>query len=98
MNRFTVVWVKDVLDELAEIWMSSNEREAVTLATQEIDHSLSTDPGSKGGELKEGIRFFLAHHFEFSIRSMIQIDWLRLSWFDQSNFWALTPLRKPRSP
>jgi hypothetical protein len=60
MNRFTVVWVKDVLDELAEIWMGSNEREAITLATQEIDNSLSIDPGLKGGELKEGIRFFLA--------------------------------------
>jgi hypothetical protein len=60
MNRFTVVWVKDVLDELAEIWMESNEREAITTATLEIDNLLSADPGNKGGELKEGIRFFLA--------------------------------------
>ncbi len=59
MSRFTVVWLKDAEHELTEIWIAHNDRNAVTKATNEIDASLAADPLNQGGELSEGIRFFL---------------------------------------
>ena len=60
MTRFTVVWLKEVQDDLAEIWMTHHDRESVAEAANVIDDSLASDPWNQGGELKEGIRFFLA--------------------------------------
>jgi plasmid stabilization system protein ParE len=60
MTRHTVVWHLDVQDDLAETWLNSLDREAVAKAADEIDRALATDPLEQGGELSEGLRFFLA--------------------------------------
>jgi plasmid stabilization system protein ParE len=56
MTRYTVVWVDSAKDELAEVWMSSADREAVVAATQAIDGELAQDATTRGDELSEGLR------------------------------------------
>ncbi len=60
MIRYTVVWLKESQDELAEIWMAARTRDAVTAAAHLIDQQLSEDAASKGVELSEGLRAFFA--------------------------------------
>ena len=47
MSRHTVVWLQDAQDELAQIWLDSDDREAVTQATSRIDSVLAVDPHSQ---------------------------------------------------
>ncbi len=56
MNRFTVVWVKSAEDDLAELWIASNDRNVVAAATLEIDRQLTTQPRLKGEAVSEGLR------------------------------------------
>lgn len=56
MNRFTVFWNGDALGELAQIWMESEQRDAITAAVQSIDTLLVADPWSKSKALSEGLR------------------------------------------
>jgi hypothetical protein len=56
MTRYTVVWVASALDELAELWTSGPDRNAITLATDAIDRELAIDASSNGIELREGLR------------------------------------------
>lgn len=56
MIRYTVVWVQSVEDELIEIWLGAEDRNAISSATHAIDHELSTDAESKGEDLAEGLR------------------------------------------
>jgi hypothetical protein len=79
MTRFTVLWLKEVKHDLAEIWMAHHDRESVAEAANLIDASLASDPWKQGGELKEGIRFFLAHRYASCIQSRKQIASSRLS-------------------
>jgi hypothetical protein len=51
MIRYTVVWHNLALDELAEIWMASLEREAVTQAAHQIDQQLADDPETLRNQL-----------------------------------------------
>ena len=60
MTRYTVVWPQEVQDELAEIWLHSQDREAVAKAAVEIDRCLACDASIQGAELGEDLRFFLA--------------------------------------
>jgi hypothetical protein len=57
MIRFTVVWHEDAQNRLAQVWMDSRDRNAVTEATHIIDIHLASDPELKGtaveGELRE---------------------------------------------
>jgi hypothetical protein len=41
---FRVVWHQTALEQLAEIWLSTDDRERVTEAAQTIDRKLSQDP------------------------------------------------------
>ena len=61
MKQFTVVWNTEIQGHLADIWMVHPDRNAVTSAVHEIDSVLAEDPMGQGGELSEGIRFFLLH-------------------------------------
>jgi len=45
---FTVVWLLDALDQLAERWMASSQRDAITAATSTIDAVLGTNPDQQG--------------------------------------------------
>jgi hypothetical protein len=57
--RFTVTWHPSAEQELTEIWLRASDRASVTQATNTIDHSLATDPLSKGVEFY-GDRLFVA--------------------------------------
>ena len=56
MTRFTVAWVQSAVDELIDIWLAMDDRNAVTAATNATDHELQTDAQSKGIELAEELR------------------------------------------
>jgi hypothetical protein len=58
MTRYTVVWFGSALDELAELWSTARDRNAVTAATHIIDVQLSQDAMTKGVEVSEGLRAF----------------------------------------
>ena len=59
MIQFTIVWSKDAIDALAEIWLSAADRAAVTAASSEIDAELTVDPSNKGWAMAEGLRGLL---------------------------------------
>ena len=60
MIRFTVVWVRDAQDELADAWLSAPDRNAISDAANLIDSELAVDAAAKGIELSEGIRALFA--------------------------------------
>lgn len=60
MTRYTVVWCKDALNELTQLWLAALDRDAITLAAHEIDVALATDAERKGNAVSEGLRAFLA--------------------------------------
>ena len=55
MIRYTVVWLQDAISELGEIWLASNEKNAVTASSAEIDRELAEDAQEKGQPLSEGL-------------------------------------------
>ncbi len=48
----TVIWLPDVENELAELWMNSARRQEITRAVFEIDRRLSEN-GAEEGESRE---------------------------------------------
>jgi hypothetical protein len=60
MTRYTVIWSPSTLDDLAALWISAPKRSAVTAAPREIDAELSLDASTKGTEVAEGLRTFIA--------------------------------------
>jgi hypothetical protein len=56
MTRYTVVWSIPAQNQLARIWIDSDQRQAITAAADAIDARLATDPSTKGEPLKEGLR------------------------------------------
>jgi hypothetical protein len=60
MTRYTVVWHGSTQDELAEIWITARDRNAVTAAAHIIDVELTHDAATKGVEVSEGLRAFFA--------------------------------------
>ena len=48
--RFTVTWHPSAIDELAQIWLSAIDRNAVTNAVSAIDAILRNEPQKKGDE------------------------------------------------
>jgi plasmid stabilization system protein ParE len=60
MTRYTVVWLRDAEDDLAELWVGAADRNAVTAAARVIDGELSRDAATKGVEVAEGLRAYFA--------------------------------------
>ena len=58
MTRFTVVWHQEAEDELARIWLESENRQAVSTAANAIDRQLGNDADAKGIYLFVGLRLF----------------------------------------
>ena len=58
MTRYTVVWLRDAIDDLGEIWLAAQDRNAVTVASAEIDRELAGDAMAKGKPLSEGLRLY----------------------------------------
>jgi hypothetical protein len=56
MTRYTVVWAQQAIDQLAQLWMEGTDRSEVAEAGNAIDRELAVDPGSKGSEVREGLR------------------------------------------
>ncbi len=56
MIRYTVTWLKDAENQLAQIWVDATDKQAVTDAANAIDVLLSTDAHDKGKEASEGLR------------------------------------------
>ena len=48
--NFSVRWVRSAVNDLADLWLqaTSAEREAITLATTQIDEGLQIDPQIQG--------------------------------------------------
>ncbi len=55
MNRFMVGWRGEALQELAEIWLESDDRDAVVAATRDVDAELAQRPLEKSKEISEGL-------------------------------------------
>jgi hypothetical protein len=51
--KYTVVWIQTAQEELAELWNNAGDRNAVTAASNHIDHILKTAPYSNS-ESREG--------------------------------------------
>jgi hypothetical protein len=59
MTRYTVVWHVDAENELAELWLAANDRDAVTLATNTIDSHLAADADRKGIAVEGDLRLLV---------------------------------------
>ena len=55
MIPFSLAWEPPAEDELAEIWLQSPDRWAVTRAQAKIDQLLKADPIANGAHLSEGL-------------------------------------------
>lgn len=83
MTRYTVVWLRDAIDELGAIWLSATDRGAVTTASEEIDQALQNDAVTKGKPLAEGLRVYDAPPLRavFSVRDadrVVEVARIRL--------------------
>ena len=56
MNRFTVVWTKEAIEQLAGIWLDAADREKIVSIAESVDLELAVDPFWKSSELREGLR------------------------------------------
>ena len=52
--KFTVTWKADAQDELADLWMRSVDRQAVSDAAQRLERMLGNDPLNVG-ESRSGV-------------------------------------------
>jgi hypothetical protein len=56
VNGYTVDWVPDAQDELADLWIVGPDRAAITRAQNEIDRRLASNPRGAGAtEVAEGL-------------------------------------------
>ncbi|MBI3467800.1 MAG: hypothetical protein HY000_32730 [Planctomycetes bacterium] len=55
MTRYQIFWPEDVLNELAQIWVSYPDRAAVASASNLADVILSTAPSQFGDDVSEGL-------------------------------------------
>jgi hypothetical protein len=46
--HYTVVWLPTAQNQLAELWMASANRAAITAAANEVDRLLRDDPETRG--------------------------------------------------
>ncbi len=56
MTRYTGTWHGQAEQDLADIWLSSSDREGITAAVEAIDLALATAAESKGNAIAEGLR------------------------------------------
>jgi plasmid stabilization system protein ParE len=49
--RYTVIWTRIALDQLADIWTAAPDRQSVTDAADRIDQALRLNPDQQGEEL-----------------------------------------------
>ena len=83
MTKYTVVWLKSVQHELGKIWLAASDRNAVSVASDHIDHALAVDAHEKGKPLSEGLRVYDAPplHAVYSVDSenrLVEVSRIRL--------------------
>ena len=57
--RYTVIWTPNAEGMLAELWLNSAHRQAVTAASHAIDQQLRIDPDQQGESRDQGRRILL---------------------------------------
>lgn len=67
---YTVVWLPDAENELAELWMKSSRRNAVTQAASEIDRRLAENGALEGESRQSHFRIT----FEFPLAVVFRVD------------------------
>ncbi len=55
MTTFQVIWSRDALVQLADLWNNSSTRAEITKSQARIDELLRNAPQSAGRELAEGL-------------------------------------------
>jgi hypothetical protein len=55
MPRYTVLWHRDIITDLAEIWFEAVDRNALTRASNNIDRILAVSPETSRQNLAEGL-------------------------------------------
>jgi len=70
MTRYTVTWWDEARDELARLWLRSDDKSRITLATNAIDRELSVDPMQKGTSGYEGLMQIVVEplHVQFTVK------------------------------
>ena len=58
--KFTVIWRPKSESKLAELWVGSRERSAITAAANAIDRQLKYDPVRSGWQRPDGSRLLIA--------------------------------------
>lgn len=57
--KFTVVWRRTAVNELAELWLRAPDREAFSLAVAQIERLLANDPREQGESREDDTRVLL---------------------------------------
>jgi len=57
MTRYTVVWHGKARDQLAQLWIDSENRSAITQAADNIDRYLALDANLKGLPIEGNLRY-----------------------------------------
>lgn len=56
MTRYTVVWARDAVNDVADLWLVAGDRDEIALASHRIQQDLAADATAKGVEVSEGLR------------------------------------------
>jgi hypothetical protein len=75
--NFTVIWSEAAIQDLARIWLHATDRNAITLASNEVDRILSHDPQQVGESRPGGQRVEFADPLGF--RFEVVVDDLRVT-------------------
>jgi hypothetical protein len=59
--KYTVIWKRAAEKLLAQIWLDTNDRTAVTQASHQIDQLLKLDPEDKGESRPNNRRILMVH-------------------------------------
>jgi len=52
MTRYTLTYSREAIDALASIWLRATDRNAVTIAGDEIERPQIYDPSNKGNDVR----------------------------------------------
>lgn len=58
--NYSVVWLPDAEQELADLWLNSSDRGAITKAAAVLDQLLERDPAQEGESRPNGRRILFA--------------------------------------
>lgn len=54
--NYTVIWTTRAVQELAAVWLSSDDREGVTRASDAVERLLANDPTAIGDDFFDTVR------------------------------------------